>query len=259
MNAFFSRPEYVLLLFARVAGLIVPSPIFGRTSIPARARIAFALVLTYFAFTLYPALPVTQQTTVLGLVLACGTEILFGICIAFILNLFFSLPLIGGQLIDTQIGFSIVSVYDIQNNTQVPIVGNLLNLTMLLIFFGMDGHHYLISVVFRSIESMPLGTVAFNPNIPVIAMEVFVKAFAMGVMVAVPTMAAGILIEFGFGVLMRAVPQLNVFVVGVPLKLFIGLFVLAITIPAFVSFLSPVFSEMMNGVERMFDSFLVGA
>jgi flagellar biosynthetic protein FliR len=157
-----------------------------------------------------------------------------------------------------QIGFGIVNVYDIQNNTQVPMVGNIYNLLLLIVFFGVDGHQEIIRIVFRTLEYIPVGQAAFSPNVGLAAMEVFARSFTLGVTIALPMVASGLIIEICMGVLIRTVPQLNMFVVGMPTKLLIGLVLLMITFPAFVTLSGTIFSNMMDGVETMFDTFLTG-
>ncbi len=179
--------------------------------------------------------------------------------LAFATNVFFAINYISGQLIDIQIGFGIVNVYDIQNNTQIPMVGNLTNLVLLVVFFTVNGHHRLIQIVYMTLEKLPVGNLVFTPEIGLVALEVFVMAFMLAIMVALPIIASGLILEIAFGALMRTVPQINMFVVGIPVKLIIGFVILVVLIPVFVNFSGRIFDEMFMGIEKMFAAFMVSA
>ena len=158
-----------------------------------------------------------------------------------------------------QIGFGIVNVYDIQNNTQIPMMGNVLNLLLLIVFFSVNGHQTLIELINLTLERMPIGELSLSPGIGLTALEIFAKAFLMGVMMSLPVLASGLTLEIILGVLMRLVPQIHMFVVGIPLKMMIGLIVFAATLPVFIGFSSNIFGEMFNGVTKMFATFLEAA
>jgi flagellar biosynthesis protein FliR len=147
-----------------------------------------------------------------------------------------------------------VNVYDIQNATQAPITGNLLNITLLIVFFVMDGQLRLIDILYSTIKAMPIGVPMFSPGIGLVALDAFVRMFFLGVMVAIPVIASGLMIEICFGALMRAVPQIHMMVIGVPLKLLIGFIILSAIIPIYVSFAPTVFDDMFLWMDKMFES-----
>jgi flagellar biosynthetic protein FliR len=134
-------------------------------------------------------------------------------------------------------------------------MGNVINIMLLMLFFGVNGHLRLIDMISLTVENMPVGTLIISPDVGRVALEVFVRAFMLGVMMALPILASGLTLEFTFGVLMRAVPQIHMFVVGIPLKMLVGLIVFSLTLPVFAGFSSRVFSEMFKGIESMFATF----
>ena len=257
VNTILGSADYLILLAFRVGGLVVSSPLFGRINVPARVKIGLVAALSFLFFTVFPQTTELNYSTLSGFVLVCAGELLLGIALAFITNIFFTLTFTAGQLIDMQIGFGIVNVYDVQNNTQIPMVGNILNLILLLIFFLVDGHQQLVAIVYLTVEKMPIGTLIFSPGIGLAALEIFARSFLLGVMVALPVIASGLTLEIILGVVMRMVPQIHMFVVGVPLKMMIGMLVLTATLPVFANFSSVIFGEMFNGIEKMFAAFAV--
>jgi flagellar biosynthetic protein FliR len=193
----------------------------------------------------------------MGFVLLCAGELLLGMALAYVTNIFFSLTAFtAGQLIDMQIGFGIVNVFDAQNNTQVPMMGNVLNIMLILMFFIVSGHMRLIEMVYLTMERMPMGTLVYSHVIGITALELFARAFMLGVMMALPLIASGLTIEMGFGMMMRAVPQIHMFVVGIPLKMLVGITLFSITLPVFGGFSARIFDELFLGLEKMFANFI---
>ena len=258
VNAVLGNADYLILLAFRIGGLVVSSPIFGRINVPSRVKIGLVAAISFLFFTIFPQTTELHYTSLFGFAIICAGELLLGIALAFITNIFFTLTFTAGQLIDMQIGFGIVNVYDIQNNTQIPMVGNILNLILLIIFFVVDGHQRLVEIVYVTIGKMPIGTLVFSPGIGLAVLEVFARSFLLGVMVALPIMASGLTLEIILGVTMRMVPQIHMFVVGVPLKMIIGMLVLTVTLPVFANFSSVIFGEMFSGIEKVFGAFAGG-
>ena len=257
VNAIIGNADYFILILLRVGGLVISSPIFGRVNVPQRVKVCLVVAVSYLFFTIFPQTAELEYASLLGFLLVCAGEVLLGIALAFVTNIFFALTsFTAGQLIDMQLGYGIVNVYDIQNNTQVPVMGNVLNLMLLMVFFAVNGHLALINIVYKTVESMPIGALTFSPGIGWTAAEIFTKAFLMGVMMALPILASGLTLEILLGVLMRLVPQIHMFVVGVPMKMMVGLAVFTATIPVFAGFSSRIFTEMFNGIEQMFAQFV---
>jgi flagellar biosynthetic protein FliR len=259
INRIIANADYFVLLLFRVSGLIFTSPVFGRNIIPARVKIGFIAALSFLFFYAAPPARGIEYDTLFGFALIGVGELMMGVALAFITNVFFALTFVAGQLIDMQVGYGIANVYDPQNNTQIPMMGNLLNTVLLIVFFAVNGHHRLIDIVYLTVERMPVGSLTLTPQTGLVALEVFALTFVLGVMVAMPIIASALILEIALGVLIRTVPQLNMFVVGVPIKMFVGLVTLMFMAPVFVNFSGKIFSEMFSGVEKMFRAFAVAA
>lgn len=254
-----ANADYFVLLLFRVGGLVFTSPIFGRKQVPSISKIGLTATLAFLFFIYIPPAGAIKYDSLIGFALICISELLIGIALAFVTNVFFALNFVGGQLMDMQIGFGIVNVYDPQNNTQIPLVGNLMNLIMLIIFFIVNGHHRLIQIIQITVEKLPIGNLAFSPNIGLVALEIFSMSFLLGVMVALPLLASALVMEIAFGALIRTVPQMNMFVIGIPAKLFIGLLVMIFMIPLYVNFTDRIFNEMFLGIDKMFSTFMTAS
>jgi flagellar biosynthetic protein FliR len=251
--------EYVFLLFIRVSGLLISSPVFGRRNIPNAAKIGFCAVLTVVfisglpepaEYPVYDSLPVYVLTVL--------RELVFGVAMGFVLTAFFNLTMTAGAIMDYQIGYSMASIYDYQNNSQTPITGSLFNIMMLILFLMYDGHLKLIEVIFKTITAIPIGTAMAPPDILLVAAEVMAKSFILSVMVAMPVLAAGIMLEIALGAVIKTVPQMNMFVVGIPVKIVIGLIVLLMTFSLFANFTKDIFNMIFDYIGAMFNK-LAGA
>jgi flagellar biosynthetic protein FliR len=245
--------DYLLLLLLRVSGLIFSSPVFGRKNIPAMAKIGYCACIAYLLFTtVKSSQSLDYNNDVLIFILLCVKELLFGLALGYVLNAFFTLVFTAGQMIDMQMGFGLVNVFDPQSNLNIPMVGNFLNIIMLLVFFAVDGHHRLIQILSMTVERIPVGSVVFSPGIALVAVEVFIQTFALAVSVALPVIASGLLGEALMGVVIRSVPQINPFAVGLPLKVMTGFVVLLAMLPVYVNFLPQIFDKMYVGVDNIF-------
>ncbi|MFZ5975311.1 MAG: flagellar biosynthetic protein FliR [Bacillota bacterium] len=250
--------DYFLLLMLRVSALIFTSPIFGRRNIPPMVKIGFCLVLTYILYVTYPPKEALQYGHVLVFAFMCIKELVFGLILGFVTTAFFNLVFTSGQIIDMHMGFGMAGVMDVQSETQVPMVGNLLNIVLVIVFFGVNGHQQLISMLSATVKQIPLGQVAISPDIAFVAAEVFALTFLLAVNVAMPVIAAALLGEATMGILLRTVPQMNVFVVGIPVKIIIGLAMLLFMMPVYVGFTGTIFTNMFSSIEKLFSG-LIGA
>ena len=245
--------DYVFLLFVRVSGLLITSPIFGRKNVPNVAKIGFCAVLTVVFMASLPQPAAYPVYTILEYALVLIRELVFGVAMGFILTAMFNLTFTAGALMDYQIGYSMASIYDAQNNTQTPISGSIFNLMMLLLFLMYDGHLKLIEVIRKTITAIPIGTAMAPPDILWVAAEVMTKSFILSIMVAMPVLAAGMLIEIALGAIIKTVPQMNMFVVGIPIKIIVGLSVMLLTFSFFANFTKDIFTMTFNYVGTMFD------
>lgn len=249
--------EYFFYMFLRVAALFTISPVFGRRNVPTIAKVGLSLIITYILIGIYPPPAGEMGRSVIEVIEICLKQVCAGLTTGLITTLFFAISITAGQLIDMQIGFSIASIFDPQYNAPIPLVGNLLNIIMLICFFLADGHHTLIRIVAESFRLIPVGDVVFRPQIAAILTEIFIKTFLLSVKVAMPILAASLICELVMGVLMRIVPQINFFVIGFPIKIAIGLLVFFAMIPAFVNALDGIFNEMYGAVEKIFGEMIL--
>lgn len=251
LDNIYKNLDFFILVFIRITALIVSSPIFGRKTIPNIMKIGLCLFVTYIVFSANPQRAVPDYNGAFEFGILCIKELLFGLVLGFATTLFFSIVHTAGASMDMQIGFGMVNIFDTQNNISVPVTGNLLNIVMLVTFLGVGGHMRLIYIISSTFSQIPAGAVTLDPNLGLVALDVFILSFVLSVNVAMPLIAAGLLSEVALGFIVRAVPQVNVFVVGIPLKILLGFLVLLMVMPIFVNFTGVIFDRMFESINKL--------
>ena len=248
--------DYLLLLFLRIGSLLFVSQLFGRNNIPSVTKIGLTAMVAYITYLWAPPAVIIYQS-VWGFVGMCVGEILIGVILGTVTNTIFTLTYTAGYIIDMQMGFSMVNVFDPLSNTQVPIMGNALNLLLVILFFQVNGHLRLIQMLINSVVHLPVGQVHFVPQIAMFMTELFCQAIVLAISVAMPVLAASFVIEIALGVIIRTVPQMNMFVVGIPLKLLVSILVVVVSIPVFGRLSDDIFSIMFRYMDKFFAAMLI--
>ena len=220
------------LITMRVSGFVFTNPLFGRNNLTSLVKAGVALVLSVFAWTTEDA-SVTVPATVVELVVRLLLELCVGMILAFVMQLFFSVVQLGGEVIDAQMGLNMAQVYDSSSQVNMTVTTSLLNVLLVLIFFAG-------SVV-------PYGTVSLGSAVVSGIVEVFASCMVLAVKLALPILAAELLGELGMGILMKAIPQINAFVINMELKIIIGLMLL-------LAFLTPINEFLLDVEKNMLDT-----
>lgn len=231
-----------ILAFIRVCGIIIAIPVLGNRTVPLRVKGGLAIVVTLLVTPFVPARPL--PTEMLSLILAMAGEVCIGLTIGLVVRFVFEAMQLAGQIIGFQMGFAIVNVVDPISSAQVSIIAQFVYLIAVLVFFAVNGHHlflYAIAESFRIIPTLDFHMSGALANAVVTySKEIFVIAIKIGA----PVMAMLVLTSVGLGMVARTVPQINIFIVGFPLKIGIGLVGLGLTLPLIVRIISYAFSDL---------------
>jgi flagellar biosynthetic protein FliR len=141
-------------------------------------------------------------------------------------------------------GLSMSQMYDPASNANMPLSGNFYNITLVLLFFLTNSHGNLLQIIMLSFEISPVNSLSFNPDIGIYLMRMFGEIMTMSLKFAFPVIAAELITETGVGIVMRAVPQINVFVVGLQLKILAGLTIMIVCAPISVWFFDDLLKQM---------------
>lgn len=233
----------LILVFIRMSSLFVVTPVFGRREMPSYLKIGLAFFCSYIMVPLLGDVSI-EYTNLLSFAAIAAKEFLVGVIIGYVSFLVFSALYIAGQIIDIQIGFGMVNVLDPTMNIQVPLTGNFIYIMSTLFFLTMDGHHILLSALFKSYSILPINGFEFAEAMVNNITAIFAEVFAIGFKISIPVLAAVLLSEVALGILSKTVPQMNVFVVGIPLKIGIGLITLFVMLPVFMQIMMVIFDRM---------------
>lgn len=245
--------ELTLFLYitARMSGFILFNPILNRRNIAGLFRAGMVLVFSVFVMSTAraTAVPVPVGIVELGvrLLLELGVGFLLGMAVSF----FFYIPQLTGTVVDTQMGLTMNQIYDAGSQANLSVTGVLLNILMTLLFFAANGHHTLIRLFLTSDQIAPFGQVALGLPAFNAMLNLFIQCTLMGVKMAMPILAAELVAQVGMGILMKVIPQINVFAINVELKVIVGLVLLLLLLAPFSEFLLEAESTMLNSLGEL--------
>ena len=239
-----------ILVFVRMTGLFVAAPIFGRRNIPGYLKVGFSFLTALILINVLEVPEKDLQQNLYLFAFLVIKEFLVGLTVGYVAYLIFTAIYIAGQLIDMRIGFGMVNVLDPMSNIQIPITANFYFIMSMLVFLSVNGHHLLIKGLFDSYKFIPIGNVVIGEAAVNDIVRIFGSTFIIGFKIAAPVTAAVMVADVALGVIARTVPQLNVFVVGMPLKIAVGIIVMLLTIPMFLMLLNAIFRSMDSEIIR---------
>lgn len=225
---------FLLVLF-RIAGMIVSAPLFNMHNIPSQAKVGFAVTMALILFPLHSGHLVVPKDLIQFSLMAVQ-ETIIGILIGYTANLIFMALQIAGELISMQIGLSISNLLDPITGTQSAVVGQFFFYLAALLFLSLNIHHALIIGVDRSFNWIPLGHFFGEGHLTgALVADRFIRLtgdmFLMSLMIAAPLMGLMLTLEISLSFVAKVMPQMNIFVVGLPLKIGVGLIVMMISLP----------------------------
>ncbi|AUF95611.1 flagellar biosynthetic protein FliR [Pseudomonas shirazensis] len=211
---------FMLPLF-RVTAVLMTMPIFGTKMLPARVRLYAALAITVAIVPGLPPMPEFDPLSLRGLML-CGEQILVGALFGFSLQMLFQAFVIAGQIVAIQMGMAFASMVDPVNGVNVAVVSQFMTMLVSILFLLMNGHLVVFEVLSESFTTLPVGNALVVQHFWEIAGRLS-WVFGAGVLLILPVVTALLVVNVSFGVMTRAAPQLNIFSIGFPLTLVLGL------------------------------------
>ncbi|RMQ44862.1 Flagellar biosynthetic protein fliR [Pseudomonas cichorii] len=215
--------SFMLPLF-RIVAVLMTMPIIGTTLVPRRVRLYFAVAMTVVVAPVLPAMPPVEALDLSALLLI-GEQILIGAGMGLSLQLFFHIFVVAGQIIATQMGMGFASMVDPTNGVSSAVIGQFFTMLVTLIFLAMNGHLVVLEILVESFTTMPVGSGLLVSNFWELATGLG-WVMSSGLRLVLPAITALLIINIAFGVMTRAAPQLNIFSIGFPLTLVLGMVIL---------------------------------
>ncbi|MDO4719291.1 MAG: flagellar biosynthetic protein FliR [Peptostreptococcaceae bacterium] len=238
--------DVFMLILARMLGMFFIAPVFGRNSIPPAVKIGLSILFSYI---LLPAqfFQLNEELTTMKLSYLVVKELTIGLGLGFVAQVFFGIFLTAGAIMDLNIGFSMSRLYDPQTGSQVTVTSKLLDLFAYLVFFAVDGHHFLIKALLNSYLVLPIGsdfvvTDSYLRFFTKLITYLFTSAVTVGMPILISIFMANLLLAF----MAKIMPQMNVFIVGMPLKIFLGFIILSVSLPFMTRLFKEIFYRMFQ-------------
>ncbi|MFC4320167.1 flagellar biosynthetic protein FliR [Litchfieldia salsa] len=234
-----------LLMLVRVSSFFATLPLFSYKTIPVSHRIGVAFFLTWIMFFTMDQPQMSIDGDYYMLIIK---EALVGLLIGLVAYIILAAVQIAGAFIDFQMGFAIANVIDPQTGAQSPLVGQYLYTFALLLLLAINGHHLLLDGIFYSYQFIPIDRVFLplgDEEVIGFIVKTFNQVFIIAFQMSFPVVSALFLVDVALGIVARTVPQLNVFVVGIPLKIGVSFIVLILVMSAMFMVVQELFETMI--------------
>jgi len=234
----------------RIGAMFTAAPIFSSRQTPARLRIGLTLLLTFMMIPLIPPPPVVELFSPDALLIALQ-QVLIGLSMGFILQMVFGALVFGGQTLAYSMGLGFASMMDPQNGVQVPVIAQYYILLATLLFLISNGHLILIDILAQSFHTLPVAVDGLTQSSLLEVIGWGSRMFVGGLLIALPAIAALLLVNLGMGIITRAAPQLNIFAVGFPMTMLIGFFLMWVSLPNVLATFSDLLGDALSVIQRL--------
>lgn len=241
------------LPFFRIAAFFATVPIFGNQLVPIQIRLAIALATGVLLFSVIPVIEITNLFSI-DMVVIVFQQVLIGVALGFFVQLFFHIFVLAGQMIAMQMGLGFASMIDPTNGVSVAVLSQFYVILVTMLFLSFDGHLVLIEVLVESFRFIPIGMNGLSSNALSLINSGAVWMLASAFLLALPAVSAILIVNFAFGVMTRAAPQLNVFSLGFPFTLVFGMFILWVSIAGFMPQYQNLSEEVFAWLHRIIES-----
>lgn len=241
---------FLLPLF-RVASFVMVVPIFGNRIIPIRIKLLLSLLITLLIYPLISETPEIEPLSI-SMILIIFEQIIIGISLGFILQVFFHIFVLAAQMIAMPMGLGFASMVDPTNGISVTVLSQFYTLCVTLLFLAFNGHLVLFEVFIQSFSFVPIGNEFLSPYSILKIVQMGSWMFASALLIALPAITAILVVNFSFGVMTRSAPQLNIFSLGFPFTLMFGLLIVWFTFSNFI----PQFENLSRDIFLLLKDFI---
>ena len=240
------------LVFCRISSFMVISPGFSLKQAPNLLKGLLSLSFSVTVFSSLQKIVVFQNLFIISL--QSFKEILVGMALGFIVQLVFSAIEMAGQIIDFQVGFSMGSVYDPGVGIQGSNYGRLYYWLALAVFFFTDMHHLVIDNLIQSFSIIPITEMSMHGNTVEGMMILFVEVFKISILLAAPVVLVALVTDCVLGIISRSVPQINVLMLGMPMKILISFFFVLLFMPNLIESIQKVLPDISRYLNEFMES-----
>ena len=222
------------MVFIRVFSAMSAGPIFGHQSIPNNIKLFLGIIISYIiSLSLYD-MNIVIPTDLWGMVIYAVKEVLAGSILGFSLHFIFWAINFAGSIMGFEMGLAMAQMFDPISDTTSNVIGNFLSFIAYLLFFLINGHHYIIQSLSYSFHVLQIGDFTMTSGLSDTIIKYSASVFVLAVKISAPILISFFLVNIAEGIMARAIPQMQVFFVSQPLKLGLGFLILAAIVPIYV-------------------------
>lgn len=244
------RLEFFFIILVRISAFLVTAPFFSQRSVPRTVKAGLAGFMSIIIYNTIDYNPLAYKYTIDYAILIIK-ESLVGLSIGYMASLCLYILDFSGRLLDTEIGFSMVSVLNPNTNFETSISGSMYTYFVMLIMLVSNMHYFIISAILDTFKYIPIGKEKLPAKLYEIPVDFMTKYFMIGFRIILPVFACILIVNVVLGVLAKVAPQMNMFVIGMQLKLLVGLSIVFITISLLPSMTDFIFGQMKYVVSDM--------
>jgi len=239
------------LLFVRVVTFLSMLPVMGNRSVPPIAKIGLAGFMAFFLLTVQDIRQQPVPPSLWHFALLAVKEAVIGLGLGFLTKMIFAGIQMAGEIVGRQVGFAMARTFDPTFQTQASVISEFYLILMMLIYLSVSGHHFLIRGLAESYTFLPIGAPLSTAGIEVPVLKMASGIFLSCIKIAAPVLVTLMLTNIALGLLARTVPQMNVFMVGLPLRIGLGILAMVLTIELFVHIFHTEWTQFERGFSAM--------
>ena len=247
--------EFYLLVLLRISAFVMTAPFFSYSTIPHQLKAALSIMLTLIVLNTIPVVSLSYQG-VFGYSVLVLKETVIGLILGFMCSMCMYIISFAGQMMDTEMGLAMSSMFDPLSNIQVTVTGNIYNYLIMLMLLVTNMHYYIIQAITDSFKMFNVGEGVFRTNaIKELAVDFMGNYFLIAFRIVLPVFCCMLLINVVLGVLTKAAPQMNMFVIGIQIKVFVGIILLVILVQTIPTVSDYIFKEMREVISQVLKIF----
>ncbi|MFC5479791.1 flagellar biosynthetic protein FliR [Massilia suwonensis] len=234
----------------RILGLVASAPLFGHASVPNQVKVLLGVLLALIIAPTVPAVPAIDPMSYAGLLILVQ-ELLIGLAMGFAMRLVFAAIEYAGELASNVMGFSFASFFDPTTQGRSAAISQFLSMVATMAFLAVNAHLVLLAALSESFTSLPISSTPISLAAPLELARLGSRIFSAGLQLSLPIIAALLITNVALGILTRAAPQLNIFGIGFPITLGVGMLTLSVALPYLNTPIQNLFNEGIEAGRRI--------
>ena len=240
----------LLLILSRISGIFVFTPVLGSLEVPLNFKIVMSFFISLVMFPVVGSMNFQIPFDISGFMILIINQILIGLVIGYTATVLFNVFQTAGELFSTQMGFGIANVMDPIAQINVPITGEIISIFATIIFLGIDGHHMIIRAVYKSFSIALWFPFNAAGNLALLQVDALGILFETAFKIALPIISTLFIVTIAEGILAKVAPQMNIMMVGFPVRVAVGLISMLLIMPVFGGITASVFDGVFDFIEK---------